>query len=108
MTSAVAHTVTDIASAQAMGKGGWALFGSATAYDGTSHPMSSGILILTDTVFTSLTGMPNSFREGTTNRANAYNYTGAALNTFTFPAGMYLPGNYVAAVIASGTVLIYF
>lgn len=90
------------AAAQAMGKFGIAFRAGATAAwtgDGlAATPYASGILIVNDTTFTTLTGVSPTIND---------TGTVTALTAVTFPAGLYIPGRFSAITIGGGAVLIY-
>ena len=93
--------ITANASAQAMGKFGIAFRAGATAAwtgDGMeATPYASGILIVNDATFTTLTGIPAVATTGTV----------TALTAVTFPAGLFIPGKFSAVTLGGGAVLIY-
>jgi hypothetical protein len=105
--------VSAVAAGQAMGKGGSAFFDSSVPYTmaADAFPMASAFLCVTDVVFSVLTGAPSTWRTGGaaagTNRPTFY-ANAIAIAGITFPAGLYVPGSFVAATITSGTVLISF
>ena len=90
------------AAAQAMGKFGKQFLAGVnaewTGQGTTTAPYGSGILIVTDTVFNTLTGIPAISTTGTV----------TALTAITFPAGLYIPGLFSYVKLTSGAVLIDF